>query len=175
MKVCAKNREAVAMLAIGALEAREAEALRAHAASCAGCRGYLAEMMGVVENVRAAQAPQEGEHALFLHRRVRQALRQAAPRPNFSWRLVIPTVCVLLLLMVILPRRDPISPARPSAPQAHQGGTPVKSLDPTILNYQMAANQSLEKLDAVLTEQGKRTAPASPVYRAGSIPSEAAD
>jgi hypothetical protein len=42
--------------------------------------------------------------------------------------------------------------------------------DPTILNYEMAADQSLEKLDTLLTEQGNRALPAAPIYRTGSFP-----
>jgi hypothetical protein len=166
MKVCAKNRKALALLALGALEAPEAELLRAHVASCSGCRGYLQEIEHVAEQVRAAEAPPEIEPSPFLHRRVRNRLLAERPRANFSWRLVVPALAAMVFLLFILPRSRTLAP--PSAPPP--GPTEiVKTIDPTILNYQIAANQSLEKLDAILTEQGNRALSATPVYRAGNL------
>ena len=160
MKVCSKNRKALAWLALGALEENQAPALRAHVASCAGCRAYLAEMERVAENVRAAQAPRDVEPSPFLHRRVRRALRPEAGRPSFHWRLAWPVLALLFVLLLTLPRTHPV--ARPVAAAG--------KCDPTILNYQLAADQSLEKLDALLTEQGNRALPAAPIYRTGSVP-----
>jgi hypothetical protein len=41
-------------------------------------------------------------------------------------------------------------------------------LEPTIANYQRAADQSLDKLDALLTRQGNRALPSMPVYTAST-------
>lgn len=166
MKVCAKNRKALAWLTLGALETREAQVLRAHVASCAGCRGYLQEMEHVAENLRAAKAPHEIEPSPFLRRRVRQALRKDRQRPSFSWRVASPALVAMAFLWLILPRIRTVAPPAP----APQPVAAIRNFDPTILNYQMAANQSLEKLDNILTEQGNRALPATPIYRAGSFP-----
>jgi anti-sigma factor RsiW len=160
MNVCAKNRKALAWLALGLLEENPAQALRAHLASCAGCRAYLAEMERVAENVRAAEAPPDLEPSPFFHRRVRRALRPGPPRPAFHWRLALPALALLLFLLLTLARTRPVAP-----PAAAAG-----NFDPTILNYEIAADQSLEKLDKLLTEQGNRAVPAAPIYRAGSFP-----
>jgi hypothetical protein len=42
--------------------------------------------------------------------------------------------------------------------------------DPTISNYQMVANRSLEKLDELLTRQGNRNPSPSPIYTASTLP-----
>jgi anti-sigma factor RsiW len=160
MKVCSKNRKALAWLALGALEENQAQALREHLASCADCRAYLAEIERVADNVRAAQAPPDVEPSPFFHRRVRRALRPEPPRPLFPWRLAFPVLALLMFLLVTFPRTRP--PARPAAAAGN--------FDPTILNYQIAADQSLEKLDKLLTEQGNRALPPAPIYRTGSFP-----
>lgn len=160
MNVCAKNRMALAWLALGLLEENPAQALRAHVASCAGCHAYLAEIERVAENVRAAEAPPDIEPSPFFHRRVRRALRPEPPRRVFPWRLAIPALALLLFVLLTIPRTHP--PVRPAAAAGNS--------DPTILNYEIAADQSLEKLDKLLTEQGNRALPAAPIYRTGSIP-----
>ena len=42
-------------------------------------------------------------------------------------------------------------------------------LAPTIANYQMIANQSLEKLSELLTRQGNKPLPPTPVYTISSF------
>jgi hypothetical protein len=166
MKVCAKNRKALALLALDALEAPEAEILRAHVESCGGCRGYLQEIEHVAEQVRGAETPDAIEPSPFLHRRVRNRLLAERPRSNFSWRLVVPALAAMVFLLFILPRARTLSPPGALPPRPAEI---VKTIDPTVLSYQMAANQSLEKLDAILTEQGNRALPATPIYRAGNL------
>ncbi len=121
-------------------------------------------MEGVAEKLSAAEAPQEIETFPFLHRRVRHALHKERRRPELSWRLAIPTLTAMAFLVFFLPRTHTIAPPTP------QHVTVARNFDPTILNYQMAANQSLDKLDSILTEQGNRALPPMPVYRAGSFP-----
>jgi hypothetical protein len=167
MSVCAKNRKGLALLALGAVEEREAEALRAHAASCAGCRGYLREMERVAESGRAAEAPETMEASPFLHRRLRHRLLEERPHSGFGWRLLGPALALLVFLFLFLPRNRPAPSPNPPAPPPSPVET-VNTFDPSILNYQMAADQSLEKLDAVLSQQGNRALPAAPVYHADS-------
>jgi hypothetical protein len=42
-------------------------------------------------------------------------------------------------------------------------------LAPTLANYQMVASQSLEKLSELLTRQGNKSLPPTPVYTASSL------
>ncbi len=165
MKACAQNREALTLLAVGALETPETRALRAHVASCAGCHGYLREMERIAETLRAAKAPQqEMEPYPFLHRRVRHTLLMDRQRPGVSWRVAIPALAAMALIALVLPR------IRTVVPLALRPVVTEREFDPTILNYQVAADQSLDNLDALLTEQGNRALPRMPIYRAGNLP-----
>ena len=169
MKVCAEHRKELALLAVGALGEPEAEALRAHVAECAGCRGYLGEIDQIAAKVSAAEAP-EMEAAPFLHRRVRHRLLEERPRRVFPWRLLIPAMGAVAFVVFFLPRQEKVAPA-PAAASA-----PVPAIvEPTVSNYQIAADQSLEKLDDLLTRQGNTPLPSSPVYRAGGSFRGAAD
>jgi len=162
MKVCANNRKALALLAIDALDAPEAELLRAHVASCAGCCGYLQEIELMAENIRTAETP-EIDPSAFLHRRVRNRLLEARPRPVFPWKLLIPAMAAMVFVLFVFPRSHNDPPPAPPPIAV------VQQIDPTALNYQMAANQSLEKLDDILAKQGSRSLPAIPIYRADSL------
>ena len=162
MKVCANNRKNLALLAIDALDAAEIARLQAHVASCGGCRAYLQEMEQVTENVRVAESP-EIDPSPFLHRRIRNRLLETRPHPVFPWRLLVPALAAMAFVMFVLPRSQKV--ALPPALSI----TSVHAIDPTVLNYQMAANQSLEKLDAILTEQGNRALTPVSTYRADSL------
>ena len=49
-----------------------------------------------------------------------------------------------------------------------------KHLAPTVANYEMMANQPLEKLDELLTKQGSRNLPPAPIYTASTLAPEKA-
>jgi anti-sigma factor RsiW len=165
MNACATNRKALALLAIDALEAPEAGRLRAHLESCAGCRDYLREIEQVAAKVSAAEAPPDMDASPFLHRRVRNRLLETRPRPVFPWRLLIPALAALMFVLFVFPRAPKVAP--PPAPLTQ--APVVNNINPTVLTYQIAANQSLDKLDAILTKQGNRALPAIPIYRADSL------
>ena len=165
MKVCAKNRKALAWLAIGALDERTAQDMRAHSAVCEGCRAYLAEMENVVKQARGAKASPM-ETSPFLHRRVRRSLREEARPPALFWRLAIPGAgfAVALVLLFSRPASAPTATPVPAPKQA----TAAINSDMTLLNYQAAASQSFDKLDHLLTEQGRSALLFAPVYQAGT-------
>jgi anti-sigma factor RsiW len=162
MKVCAQNRKAVALFAIDALEAPQAESLRAHLASCGGCREYLREIEQMAETIRTLEAP-EVEASPFLQRRVRNRLLEAPPRPVLPWKLLLPALGAMVFVLFVFPR------SHHDAPVATPVTSIVQTIAPTVLNYEMAANQSLEKLDVILAKQGNLALPATSVYRADSL------
>jgi hypothetical protein len=165
MKVCATNRQPVALLAIGALDESQTEELRAHLQVCPGCRDYLAEIERVAKQLRRAEAPPEIQPSPFFHRRVQRSLLVERPRPAFGWRLAMPVFVMAAILLWTLRQPSPVLvSARPPAP-----AMAANNSDMSILNYQNAADQSLDKLDRILTEQGRCGLAATPIYFAGSF------
>jgi anti-sigma factor RsiW len=169
MKVCAENRRSLAWLAIGALDESAARDVRAHVAVCAGCRAYLAEMEDVVKQARGAEAsPMEASP--FLRQRVRHSLRQERRQPAHFLRIALPGLGFGVALVLFFSRLGPF-PTAPPDPAPKQATAAIAS-DMTLRNYEAAASQSLDKLDHILTEQGRGALLFAPVYQAGNSPAE---
>ncbi len=183
MKPCSQNRKLIAWLAVDALEARDALALRDHLVRCAGCRRYWEEMSNVTERLAAA-APESGlEAGEGFHRRVARKLRQAeaSPLPGnpgqplrgllLSWRVAGPGLAVLAVaLLTIVASRDHepgFAPTHPTAQIVTSGSG--SDLAPTLANYRMAASQSVEKLDELLTREGNKPLPPAPMLTASGL------
>jgi len=186
MKPCSKNRKTLTWLALGNLDAGRATTLREHVATCEGCRCYLEELAKVTASISAAEMTADIVATETFHRKVVAAVRAEGTliaRPANAelfrrilpkWRVALPTlggVAVALAVgWLLISRQRPGVP--PPAPSSAQGDLP-HNLDadfrPTIANYRMAANQSLEKLDQLLSEQGSRKLPPAPVYTASTF------
>jgi hypothetical protein len=81
----------------------------------------------------------------------------------------IALVVIALFAMVAPPHHPAQSlPATPAVQVATASGS-ESDLAPTLANYQMIANESLEKLSEVLTRQGNKSLPPAPVYTASSF------
>lgn len=184
MKPCAQNRKLIAWLAVNALEARQAQQLRGHLETCEGCRRYLAAISNVTEKLTAAEATPDVQASESFHRKVVGKLRAAKPDSLgeilaaylrgtlLNWRVALPVVAVLVVVGVTVATwRQP--PVVSSPPQAGTQTAAVSDVDgdlaPTIANYQRVANQSLDKLDALLTRQGNRALPSMPIYTATTL------
>jgi hypothetical protein len=181
MKACSKNQKPLALLALGAVDEQEAEVLRAHLRTCGGCREYWQEVSNVAENLSAAGLSPEVESSEVFHRKVAARIKREQPvsqlenvlalfRELFtSWRValsVLGAVCIVVTLLMA-PHHHGISPTIPS----HKPGTEVSSetnLAPSLANYQLAANQSLEQLDRLLTSQANQAHRSLPLYTASS-------
>jgi hypothetical protein len=181
MKPCFKNRKLIAWLALGCLEAEQEMLLRQHLERCEGCRSFLDEL-STVSATLAAQEPKTGIQATpAFHQRVVAGIKAGRPpahRQNIyevlreillNWRVVVPlagSIAVALGLLIVFrqPQEVPL-PAR-SSPQIASQPNVKSDLHPTVANYQMVANQSLDKLDQLLTEQGNRKLPPAPIYTA---------
>ena len=92
-----------------------------------------------------------------------------------SWltaRLALPVIFASVLLIaalsLLVQQPDVTSPA-PTVPQIAATPNTKTDLDPTISNYQMVANRSLEKLDELLTKQGSRNPSPTPLYTASAL------
>jgi anti-sigma factor RsiW len=182
MKPCFRNRRLIAWLALNALDTRRTRQLQAHFETCEGCRRYLAEISNVTDKLVAVETNSDVQASESFHRKVAAKLRTAKPDSlgdilaayfaRLNWRVALPAIAVLVLVSVIF-SFWPQPPKIVSLPQAHRQAVLVSDADndlaPTIANYQRVANQSLAKLDALLTKQGNRPLPPMPIYTASTL------
>jgi hypothetical protein len=186
MKPCSKNRKLIAWLALDTLNTRKAAALRAHLALCEGCRSYWEEISNTTDGLAAAQPDSNLEASEFFHHRVAQKLytvESSSVLENLvaclrgsmlNPRVALPAMAVLvigLFAMAALRHHPALSVPAPRAVQlvtASSSGSEL-ALEPTIANYQMIANQSLDKLSELLTRQGNKSLPPAPVYTTLSL------
>jgi anti-sigma factor RsiW len=184
MEPCSRNRRLIAWLALDALDAQKAAALRAHLARCEGCRRYWREISSVTETLASAQPDSNLEASELFHHKVAaklQAVEASSVLEDLAawlrgsilnWRVALPAIAVLAIAVAALvaPRHHPASSvSAPPAVQAVSASGSESDLAPTIANYQMVANQSLEKLSELLTRQGNKSLPPAPVYTASSL------
>jgi hypothetical protein len=182
MKPCAENQKLIVWLSLDALDARSAQVLREHLAACEGCRRYLREISSVTTKLAAAEANPGLPASDSFHHRLAGKLRSAKPASfgeilaayltRLNWRVALPAIAAIIVIGLTVATWRP-SPEIPSAPQPATETASVSStahdLAPTLANYQRVANQSLAKLDALLTQQGSRALPSMPVYTASSF------
>ncbi|MGD1019723.1 MAG: zf-HC2 domain-containing protein [Verrucomicrobiia bacterium] len=184
MKPCPQNRKLIVWLALNALDARQTRDLRAHLETCEGCRGYLDEISNVTEALATEEANPDVQASERFHQKLAGKLQAATPDSLgeilaacfrgtlLNWRVALPAIAVLVAVGVtVATRRQP--PDVSSSPRAGIQTAPVSGahddLAPTIANYHRVANQSLDKLDALLTRQGNRALPPMPIYTASTL------
>jgi hypothetical protein len=182
MKPCAKNRKLIAWLAVDALETRQARVLREHLAACEGCRRYLAEISSVTAILTAAEPASDIQASASFRQKLAGRLKPNEPNSvgeivmagltRMNWRIAIPAIAALVMVLVlVIPGRQPaISQHGQPAAQVVTTPEPDQYLPPTFANYQRVANESLEKLDELLTEQGNRNLSPVPIYTASVFP-----
>lgn len=181
MKACEKNRMPIAWLVVGALDDTEAGALRAHLAECEGCRELLEKTKVLTKNIAAGQRDIGAQAPPGFHEWLRERLRETQPRPAWqeflaglgraalTQRVAVPALAVLAVAAVLVIQNRPAATTVSATTStvsavAPQSGTTDPA--PTAANYQIAASQSLSKLDEMLTKEGNEGLPPAPVYRA---------
>jgi anti-sigma factor RsiW len=185
MKPCAQNRKLIAWLASNALDARQTRQLQAHLETCEGCRRYLAEVSNVTERLTAAEANADVQASEVFHQKLAGKLRAVKPDSVgeilaayfrgtlLNWRVALPAIAALVVVIgvtVAIWRQPPVVPSpRIASTQTASVSDADDDLAPTIANYQRVANQSLDKLDALLTRQGNRALPSMPIYTASTL------
>jgi anti-sigma factor RsiW len=184
MKPCAQNRKLIVWLASNALDAQRARHLRAHLETCEGCRRHLAEISSMTERLAEGETSPDIQASEIFHQRVAGKLRAARPdslgeilaacfRGTLSnWRVAFPAIAVLVVVGVTIAtwRQAPVvSPSPKAATLTALTSDADDDPAPTIANYQRVANQSLDKLDALLTRQGNRPLPSMPIYTASTL------
>jgi anti-sigma factor RsiW len=181
MKPCADRKEAIALLATGALAASETAALRAHLQKCAACGAYASQLGAICaqlgESVTTAPVVglPPGFHARLKHRiqSEQQAALSAsaleALRVLFTPARLISAIAVLALGLCLAlwmgPHRidvlDPaVSQVRPPPVSPVSGTVAGLSNDSTLMAYQAAFNRSYEDFDALVTQNARRNSTA---------------
>jgi anti-sigma factor RsiW len=184
MKPCAQNRKLIAWLAVNALEVRQTRQLQAHLETCEGCRRYLAEISNVTKRLTAVETDSDVQASESFHRKVAGRLRASQPDSLgeilvayfrgtlLNWRVALPAIAALVVIGVTIAiwRQPPDVSSSPMAGiQTASVSDADNDLAPTIANYQRVANQSLDKLDELLTKQGNRPLPSMPIYTASAL------
>jgi len=173
MKPCSKRRKFIAWLALDALDVQEATDLRAHLETCEGCRRYLEEISNLTQRLIAAETEPDIQPSNSFHQRVAGRLVARLRAMFLNWRVALPvigaTAVVIAVWSVFEPRPGVPLPASTGA-QAVLTPKVKHDLDPTLSNYQMVANRSLEELEELLTRQGNRNPPPTPLYTASTLP-----
>ncbi len=178
MKPCSNYRKRIAWFAVGALESREERELRAHLPTCPGCRNYLEEISGVAEKLTAGRISPDICASETFHQKL--ASRVEAHETMSLWAVLVPRWKIALpvigaaaagvtaLLLVLRPPGGSSPSPSPMKPVTTLPSA-KRDLPPTISNYQMIANRSLESLDELLITEGNRNPPPAPVYTASSL------
>ena len=171
-------------LSTDALDARQERGLRSHLETCEGCRCYLEEISSVQEELTAAEIRSDIQASESFHQRVVGALRAEATGSAWetaaaqfratwlNWRVALPLIGATVVFIVawsIFLRRPGVPSPAPTDADAVLTPSVKSDLDPTIANYQMVANRSLEKLDELLTRQGNRNPSPTLIYTASAL------
>ena len=184
MKPCAQNRKLIVWLASNALDAGQTRQLQAHLETCEGCRRYLAEISNVTERLTTAEPNPDVQASEVFHQKLAGRLRASKPDSIveilaaylrgtlLNWRVALPAIAALVMIGVTVAiwRQPPVVPSpRIVSTQTMSVSDADDDLAPTIANYQRVANQSLDKLDALLTRQGNQPLPSMPIYTASTL------
>ena len=165
MRPCPNNRKLIAWLAVNALDARQAQELRTHMESCEGCLRHMEELSNVTDKLSAVEIRSDLQASEAFHRKVVSRLGTEGSRSTWElvaarlravpWRWALPvTSAIVVAALSLVVWRPPVPPSPGSYSPSE---LKVKSdLEPSISNYQMVANRSLDKLDELLTQQGSR-------------------
>ena len=187
MKPCSQNRKIIALLVLEELEAPHKQNIQAHLNQCPGCQAYFDELAGIAGALMSRKSLPPVEATQQFHASLLRQLRGTSHR--FSWldllrhyrfglanrRIVLPVLGTAALALVALlamfrPAAVPPQPVPNYEVASHQN---LKTnIDPTISNYRMAAEQSFEKFDQMLTEQGSKNLSTTAIYTAAAKPLE---
>jgi hypothetical protein len=164
MNSCSRNQKQIAELMLDGAAYRESPSLLEHLAHCDNCRRFADDLSLVQLNLKSMEPPSGIETTEKFHQDLvaRIRLEKASfSRPIFSgllgtiksWRLIgfgAGALALFFFLLNVIP--EPEKPQKIPVPLV---STPIqKDLSRSVYHYQQVANQSLDGLDALLTQQG---------------------
>ena len=176
MKPCSTYRQEIVSHCLNLLDPAEQRGFRSHLETCAACRAYFEEMSALT-SLQALRAPVEIETSERFHQRIVRALQNERRSPIDALftlcqrlprrvALSVGTVAVIALISLrVSHHRTP--PKRPAVSASIAINRSI--LEPTVSNYQIVANASLDELDELLTKQGNRNLPGTPQLAGGSL------
>jgi anti-sigma factor RsiW len=184
MKPCSKNRKLIAWLVLDSLDTEDAVALRRHLEDCEGCRCYQQELSSVAKALKGADLKTDVQATAAFHREVsaritpgeptsvRAAVQELLRATFLNWRVALPVAGAFALVILAWQ----LSSQRPDVPQRRSSSPALataiqfdRDLLPTISNYRIVANHSLEQLDQLLNDQARRRLPPVPLYTASTL------
>ncbi len=174
MKPCPQNKERIVWLESGVLDTPEVQPLREHLAACAGCRAYwreIADLTGQLGKQESASVAMDCDLEHFhqkLARRISQDARQHSPAqgaervPHWlfvGWRPALVTALATIALAAFFMNPTPHNRPGPANQATLPKAVKLPSAIPrpnTLGAYRIAANNSLDALDQLLTEHAAR-------------------
>ena len=185
MKPCVKNKQAITWLAVDALDAVQAGTLREHLGTCPGCHRYWEEISKTCqEHLTAAEALPAAPASPAFHQRLVQRINQSEAQPHYAslgellrnWlatrQIVLATAAaaLVLLLTVLAPSHDRNTAySEKPAPNNLSANAAKPDPQPTLSNYRMAANVSLDALDDLLNRQAAHRSTPTEVLTVSTI------
>ena len=174
MKSCSSQRKDIALLAAGHLSGVQEKALRGHLADCEGCRSYFEEMNGLAQRLGGLDAGANVRASEDFHL---GTLRRIQPerRESFAgWWPALAAAAAVAGAMIVLHGPSRTTEANPATHETALNTTDGR-MAPTLGNYQTAAGESLDKLNAMLDSEGARSSAPGPVYTAGRFNPQGTD
>jgi anti-sigma factor RsiW len=174
MKPCLNYRKKIALLALETLDPVQERDLRTHLEHCPACHAYWQEMSALTATLASAQRPvPDLETSESFHQRVVRAVRGDGRSSmdllfqrwsSVAWRVALPVAGIgaVVVAVLSLSMRHPSILQRSTAVFHSAPAIQVVDLEPSVSNYQMVANESLDRLDELLTRQGNRNLPSAP-------------
>jgi hypothetical protein len=177
MKPCTGKQKQIALLAADSLADAEARELRVHLDMCDECRGYFNEIANVAKKMRTAQPDAGAQLPEMFHRNLMDTLASTGRRSllenlwtqiwiDWQGRFALPAAALVAVALAAWLAFQPRArvPVPPPVVVVHEVTPAVQKVDltPTLANYEMALQQSPDKLDELLTEQANRNPPPPP-------------
>ncbi|HEX7655159.1 MAG TPA: hypothetical protein VF607_16745 [Verrucomicrobiae bacterium] len=131
-------------------------------------RVHQSEIDALAEKLASVESGPVMETSAAFHRRVMCSVRAEKKSSRWAgwiarnWFWASAGFATLLVALVAAIAVRPVKRAEP--PVMSVPPSAKVNFDPTFANYQRVANQSLEKLDELLTLQGTRSLPPAPPY-----------
>jgi anti-sigma factor RsiW len=174
MNPCSKNHKKIAWLALDALDPAEEQDLRAHLEGCPACRAYWEEISTLSGKLSSARPSARLEASERFHQQVVRAVRNESRSStdrlftlwhSLAWRVALPVMVIGAVVIAVLSPGLWHRQTSQESPAALPSRTAIRvDLEPTVSNYQMVANDSLDQLDDLLTSQGNHNLPPIPRF-----------